>query len=37
LLPHRPGSSMEINRNQYFMAGVIVLLLGIQLRVVEYY
>lgn len=28
---------MEINRNQYFMAGVVVLLLGIQLRMVETY
>ncbi len=28
---------MEINRNQYFMAGVILLLLGIQLRMVDSY
>lgn len=26
---------MDINRNQYFMAGLIVLILGIQLRVVD--
>jgi hypothetical protein len=26
---------MEFNRNQYFMAGLVVLLLGIQLRLVE--
>ena len=26
---------MELNRNQYFMAGLVLLLLGIQLRVVE--
>lgn len=26
---------MEMNRNQYFMAGVLVLLLGIQFRVVD--
>jgi hypothetical protein len=26
---------MEINRNQYFMAGLVVLLLGVQLRVVD--
>jgi len=26
---------MEFNRNQYFMAGLVVLLLGIQLRVVD--
>lgn len=28
---------MEINRNQYFMAGLIVLLLGVQFRYVETY
>jgi hypothetical protein len=28
---------MEINRNQYFLAGVVLLLLGIQLRAVEAY
>ena len=28
---------MEINRNQYFMAGIVILLLGIQLRMVESY
>ena len=28
---------MEINRNQYFMAGLIVLLLGIQFRLVDTY
>lgn len=28
---------MEINRNQYFMVGVIVLLLGLQLRLVDSY
>jgi len=28
---------MDINRNQFFMVGVLVLLLGIQLRVVERY
>jgi hypothetical protein len=28
---------MEINRNQYFMAGIIVLLLGLQLRMVDSY
>ena len=26
---------MEFNRNQYFMAGMVVLLLGIQMRLVE--
>jgi hypothetical protein len=26
---------MEINRNQYFMAGLVVLLLGVQLRMVD--
>lgn len=26
---------MEINRNQYFMAGLVVLMLGIQLRLVD--
>ena len=28
---------MEINRNQYFMMGIVVLLLGLQLRAVETY
>ena len=28
---------MDINRNQFFMVGVLVLLLGIQLRVVDRY
>ena len=28
---------MEINRNQYFMLGIVILLLGIQLRMVETY
>ena len=28
---------MEINRNQYFLVGMILLLLGIQLRVVDSY
>lgn len=28
---------MEFNRNHYFMAGLVVLLLGIQLRMVESY
>lgn len=28
---------MEINRNHYFLAGMIVLLLGIQLRIVDSY
>jgi hypothetical protein len=28
---------MEINRNQYFMIGLVVLLLGLQLRTVETY
>jgi len=27
--------AMELNRNQYFLAGLVILLLGIQLRVVE--
>jgi hypothetical protein len=26
---------MEINRNQYFLAGLVILLLGIQLRIVD--
>lgn len=26
---------MEINRNQYFLAGIVILLLGIQFRVVD--
>jgi len=26
---------MDINRNQYFMAGIVILVLGIQMRVVE--
>lgn len=28
---------MELNRNHYFMAGVVLLLMGIQLRVVDSY
>lgn len=28
---------MEINRNQYFMAGMVILFLGIQLRLVDSY
>ncbi len=28
---------MELNRNQYFLAGVVLLLLGIQLRIVDSY
>ena len=28
---------MELNRNHYFMAGVVLLLLGVQLRVVDSY
>ena len=28
---------MEFNRNQYFMAGVVILLLGIQFRMVDSY
>src|SRR5262249_621345 len=29
------GHAMELNRNQYFMGGLVVLLLGIQLRIVD--
>lgn len=28
---------MEINRNHYFMAGIVLLLIGIQLRIVDSY
>ncbi len=28
---------MDINRNQYFMAGVVILLLGVQLRMIDSY
>ena len=28
---------MEINRNQYFMIGLVILLLGLQIRMVETY
>lgn len=28
---------MEINRNQYFLAGLVVLMLGLQMRMVETY
>ena len=28
---------MEINRNQYFLAGLVILLLGVQFRMVESY
>ena len=28
---------MEFNRNQYFMAGVVILLLGVQIRMVDSY
>lgn len=28
---------MELNRNHYFMAGVVLLLLGVQLRIVDSY
>lgn len=31
----RTGASVELNRNHYFMAGVVLLLLGIQLRLVD--
>jgi hypothetical protein len=35
---HLPGcNSVEINRNQYFLIGLIVLFLGLQFRVVETY
>jgi hypothetical protein len=30
-------SEMEINRNQYFMAGIVILLFGIQVRMVDAY
>lgn len=33
----RTGASVELNRNHYFMAGVVLLLLGIQLRLVDSY
>lgn len=28
---------MDINRNQYFMAGIVILLLGVQLRMIDSY
>lgn len=31
------GAPVELNRNHYFMAGVVLLLLGIQLRLVDSY
>lgn len=33
----RTGVSVELNRNHYFMAGVVLLLLGVQLRLVDSY
>jgi hypothetical protein len=36
--PHESrGASVELNRNHYFMAGVVLLLLGVQLRIVDSY
>jgi hypothetical protein len=31
------GNSVEINRNQYFMLGLVLLLVGLQIRMVETY
>lgn len=33
----RKGTSVELNRNHYFMAGVVLLLIGVQLRMVDSY
>jgi hypothetical protein len=33
----RTGAAVELNRNHYFMAGVVLLLVGIQLRMVDSY
>jgi hypothetical protein len=35
--PNQTGATVELNRNHYFMAGVVLLLLGIQLRLVDSY